>query len=245
MDHWKQLGLPVALGLVAAALNWYSVSSKVQPTAYVSVNQHVEPGDTITEHMLTKLEITGDHGMSRAAYPWEQRSMLFRWRATRRLQKGSVVLRRDVVHDRADVAPGEHEFTVNIGEFDTPPDLYEDSYVSFALTDDDRFGDLRANAGRFGVKAGADRFVGPFRIVAITYGPPDETTGAGAPRINTLTLVARKTPEGRGRMERLLRALRHDAGEHVLAIVRESESEGETDELAARDAGANNSAAEG
>jgi len=228
MDHWKQLGLPVALGLLAAALNWYSVSSKLQPTAFVGVNQHVSPGDTITRQMLTKLEINGDHGLAQAALPWEQRSILLEWRATRRLQKGSLVLRRDVTPDRAGVSPDEHEFTISVGNLDAPPDLFEESYVSFALSDNDRFHGIPQAPGVFGADTDADKFVGPFRVVGITYQASKEATTVGTPRVDRLTLVVSKSPDGREQLECLLRALHRDGGKQVLAIVRETEASGAT-----------------
>lgn len=221
MDHWKQLGVPVALGLVAAALNWYSVSSKIQPKSYVGVNQHVNPGDKITKQMLTKLEINGDHGLTRAALPWEQRSILFDWHATRRLQRGSLILRRDVRSDSAAVAPDEYSFAVDVSDFETPADLYEDSFVSFALTNDDRYQHADPNAERFGTRTKDQPFIGPFRVAAITYQSSDRLTVTGAPRVDALTLVVSKTEEGHAQMGRVSRAFQRSGGEYVMAIVRE------------------------
>lgn len=220
MNHWKQLGIPVAIGLVAAVLNWYSVSSKLQPLPYVGVSEHVNPGDAISKDMLVRLEINGDPGLAQAALPWDQRAILFGWRATRRLQKGSLILRRDVIPDGAAVGPDEREFTVSLPDLDAPPDLYEDCHVSFALTDDRRL-QSDPKGGMFGAASDDDGFVGPFRVVAITYQASKETAATGIPRIDRLTLVTTATT-GSGEMERLLRAFHRDDGKRVLAIVRDA-----------------------
>lgn len=223
MDNWKRLSVPIVLGLAAAGLNWYSVSRKVRPTSYVAVKRSVSAGEKITKGVLVKVDICGDHGLERAALPWGERSLLYGWRATRNLQRGDLVLRRDANPVQFARSNEELVFSVSVSDIYVPNHIYVDDFVSFALGYHRSYRTEQNNAARFDPRFD-ERQIGPFRIVAVEDELTRDTETASHHRVNELTLSVPGDEFGHARMQRLLDAFNHQGGQQVLSIILHGDS---------------------
>jgi len=74
MNHWQKLGLPVALGICAAYLNWQSVSRKLEPRDYVAAKENIAPGTILTQDSFHRVSIshTAQVGLENTLVPWSQ-----------------------------------------------------------------------------------------------------------------------------------------------------------------------------
>jgi hypothetical protein len=97
--HWKNLALPVALGIGAAYFNWVTVSNKLEPQAFVAMAKDIKPGDVFTEDSLARVDIASSHGSNLEAtlIPWSRASALIGSDkfAQRSITKGELLTRCD------------------------------------------------------------------------------------------------------------------------------------------------------
>lgn len=98
MNHWQKLGLPIALGLCAAYLNWQSVIRVLEPRDYVAVNDNIQPGELLTQEMLTPISIshTSNVGLEKALVPWSQHAALVGRYAQRPIKSNAPLTQFDV-----------------------------------------------------------------------------------------------------------------------------------------------------
>lgn len=98
MNHWQKLGLPVALGICAAFLNWQSVSRKLEPRSYVAVSEKIEAGQLLGERSLKKVIIshTASVDLQNALIPWSKKEALVNRFAQRSIAVGTLLTQFDV-----------------------------------------------------------------------------------------------------------------------------------------------------
>ncbi len=72
INHWQRLGLPVALGICAAFLNWSAVSSKLEPRAFVAAKNDLVPGKPIqlTDLEMVKVSYSSTSNLDQTLIPW-------------------------------------------------------------------------------------------------------------------------------------------------------------------------------
>lgn len=225
MEHWKRLGWPLLLGALAAIVNWYNVTSRLEPRYYVVADRHIQAGELVKREWLRCVGISGDHGLARTAFPWSQRAILYDWRSTRSLRPGDLILQRDVTpaRDRQDISPDEVVFTINVRDV-TMPQVFAGDLISFALGSNSN-GHAPAVGvqpeGDFPAYGEASRQVGPFRIWALGERfsqANDQGRGGG-----DLTLCVPRYPSGEEKMTRLLNALNGRGHEFVLTVLQHAE----------------------
>ena len=105
MNHWQKLGLPVALGICAAFLNWQSISRKLKPQEYVAVKEAIEPGKKFSKDSFYPVSIshTGNKSLANTLIPWDKVSGLVGKYPQRYLGKDSLITHFDLFE--ANVVP--------------------------------------------------------------------------------------------------------------------------------------------
>lgn len=98
MNHWQKLGLPVALGICAAFLNWQSVSSKLTPRDYVAAKAQIMPGEKLNADSFMKISISHSAGASleESLVPWSRVDSLYGRYAQREIQARNPLTQFDV-----------------------------------------------------------------------------------------------------------------------------------------------------
>lgn len=95
MSIVARLGIALALGGLAAGLNWLAI--RPRGDRYVAVASAVAPGGVLDERSLTPLALAGVVGDLRASLvPWDDRAVLLQMAAPRAFAAGDLVLQRDV-----------------------------------------------------------------------------------------------------------------------------------------------------
>lgn len=100
MNHWQRLSLPLTLGLGAAALNWWSVTSVLEPHQYVTPTRDIAAGEQIREDDVSPLLLRHDRvDLSAVFFSWNERDLVHNGTASRDLRRGIPVAVGDVVSD--------------------------------------------------------------------------------------------------------------------------------------------------
>ncbi|MDZ4851936.1 MAG: hypothetical protein SGI77_21820 [Pirellulaceae bacterium] len=117
MNHWQKLGLPVALGICAAYLNWNSVTSKLEPRDYVAAKADVKPGEKLTRESFTRVSIshTSQVGLENTLVPWSQVDAITIRYAQRNIPAKSPLTQFDIFDGNTGVVKtGERATTVTL-----------------------------------------------------------------------------------------------------------------------------------
>ena len=108
MGHLVKLMLALALGVVAAAVNWLWLSARVEPDKFVGAAKDLERGETLTPELLKPIEIPGNTKRLRETFiPYEERSILSGRKTTRAFVAGDVFFYRDLEPPEASMAHEE------------------------------------------------------------------------------------------------------------------------------------------
>ncbi|TWU05314.1 hypothetical protein CA54_60020 [Symmachiella macrocystis] len=217
MNHLTKLALPVGLGLVAAFLNYKTVSARIQPQYFVRVSEDLQAGESFSGDNLTKVSLQGERSdLSKTFVPWKERAVLYQRPVPRNLQAGDIVFWRDATAPtlKLSAEPGELEFHVAFRDLQAvPKDIRAGQQVSFRVgTDTTKLrGDARTN---YVANATTDQKIGPFRVLEV--GGFDVSGEEDAARSNGYIKVAVKWDDER--MERLSQAMETHSVERVLGV---------------------------
>ena len=165
----------VALGVAAAMINWIYVQQRLQnaeKVEYVGVARDIEFGERLQEHHLEPVPIprNAEGSLPSFAVKWDDRGRVLGMYATRRLEKGELLIERRTAGDESvlltprDKPRPLSEDEVSIGvPIDTRtfvPSLHKPgNMISFVVPQD-------AAAGGSG-GSGAFETIGPFEIHSI------------------------------------------------------------------------------
>ncbi len=157
MNYAIKLLIPLALGVVAAMVNWMVLSANTQPIKFVTVKQRMEVGDLFDLEKCTELEVPPSfNSLSKSAVRYEDRGVLSGRRVRRAIEQNDPVF-------FADTDLSGKWLTLEKTEELFPVEL-DDVAVDDKLL---RIG----NQIRFRVPAMDDEdsppWVGPFKIVAV------------------------------------------------------------------------------
>ena len=157
MNYALKLLIPLALGVVAAIVNWMVLSANTTPVLYVTVNQTLEVGDLIELDKCDMLKVPPSfRDLSKSMVPYADRGVLSGRMVRRHIEPGDPVF-------FADTDLGGQWLMLDTSEELYPVELDEVTVDPQLL----RIG----NEIRFRVPATSDEtappWVGPFRIVAV------------------------------------------------------------------------------
>lgn len=157
MNYALKLLIPLALGVVAAIVNWMVLSANTQPVLFVTVSQSLEVGDLIELDKCVPLEVPPTfRDLSKTLVPYADRGVLSGRMVRRTIESGDPIF-------FADTDLGGQWLTLDKSEELYPVELDEVSVDPQLL----RIG----NEIRFRVPAREGEkdppWVGPFRIVAV------------------------------------------------------------------------------
>lgn len=97
MKHLMGLGFALALGVVAAGMNWIWMSSLASPDEFVGIESDLEVGHELTDDDLIAVPVPGDSDdLRKSLIPYENRAILFGAKTTRDYTEGDVVFHRDI-----------------------------------------------------------------------------------------------------------------------------------------------------
>jgi hypothetical protein len=170
MNNALKLLIPIALGIVAAAVNWFALQEKTAPGVYLKVKEDIRAGQPFTADILDRLEVPGDSGSLReTAVPYRDKAVLYNSPSLRDLKKGDLVLWRDV---KPQMVPGEDQLPISLEGISVvhPRLLAVGNEVTFVI---DRNGNKTAapSSSTGGTKSSESRpdltYIGPFRIVTV------------------------------------------------------------------------------
>lgn len=221
LNHWHQLGLSLAVGVLAVVLNLSVVKSTSPTSEFVIALHDLAPGQRLTDSDLGRVRISGDvDGIAASAIPYKDRAVLYQSPVTRPLRASELILYRDVVPNQLELQAGEGERPIQISMSGT---AYVDSMVrvgqmvGFYLLTPPKHGETEAAAKL--------EYIGPFRILAVgerVSENQDHARSGGYQRI--LTIAARIVP-GTNRLQeppaRLLAATLSGAKESIASVVLE------------------------
>jgi len=155
-------GLIVAglMGVVAFALNWVYLDSKLRDAemiSFVGIADGVEiaPGEQLSEADLVAVRIPLRHGMRlrNSVFLYEERNTIVGIQATREYREGDLIFRQDyrTPPPRLELAADEVLFWVPVGQAFVPEIVDPGDQVSFRFPGDSQ--------------SGVDvEFIGPFRV---------------------------------------------------------------------------------
>ncbi len=118
MNYWLKLSIPLFLGLVAAFINAWTVTSKTAPRSFVRLTVDMHPGQSLTNDVVERFVI---HGMSDSSdqtlVPWKDKAVLLNRPATAELHAGDPVFWRDFAPvTQLENRPGEQLFPISLAQ---------------------------------------------------------------------------------------------------------------------------------
>lgn len=121
MNHWQRLGLPVALGICAAFLNWRSVSRQLTPRDYVAAKSNITAGEKLGQESFTRVSISHSTNaeLEQALVPWNKVSALVGRFALRSIASGAPLTQFDICEANVATRNGEEdeiELRMSFGE---------------------------------------------------------------------------------------------------------------------------------
>ncbi len=157
MNYLIKLLIPLALGIVAAVINWSVLSSGTQPVYYVTVKKSLNVGDRFELELASPLGLPPSfRDLSTTIVPYRDRGVLSGRVVRRRIEAGDPIFfaDTDLGGEWLTLGPSEELFPVELGKLSVDPALL-------------RIG----NQIRFRVPPVSNeegpQWVGPFRIVAV------------------------------------------------------------------------------
>lgn len=222
MSHFTKLGLPIALGLVAAGMNMAASSSRHTPFDCVALDHDLDNEAAIQEKDLVKVSVSGDFDeLSGSFLGWNDRALLYGRTLPRPLKKGDVLLLRDAKpHENLlPVQQGEQPMSVSIGQMTVVPEFIQvGQYVSF-FVGKEKDETLEFDSGFQGQDDRVASRIGPFRVLAV--GTRTTVMAEGKKRNErTLTIAARTSSDGEldRHSDSLLAALKGFDGIELLGV---------------------------
>lgn len=193
MRHLLTIAAAIVCGIIAFVLNAAYLSSRTKPLQYVAIKSTVAAGEACDKSVFTPMEVPAD--LKTAAIPYSEVATLWGRRAARDLEPGELVLRQDIVMERADMqlAPGETGLHIPVESLHLEPGLLRVGMeIGFVVP--------RASADASN-PAAVQQFeqLGPFRIVSINSDVADspyEGDDASSARIANITVAARLQTDG-------------------------------------------------
>ena len=102
---WTGLIVPAALGCLAAFFYYTSVSQQLKPTQFAALVQDIKPGEVFSSQNFEPVSVWGNtDSLRRDAILWRDLSTIVGVKASRFVQKGSLVVRNDLNLDFAEKA---------------------------------------------------------------------------------------------------------------------------------------------
>jgi hypothetical protein len=232
MNHWKRLAVPAALGVIAAIVNWMTVTAKIRPETFVAVKHDVAYGETLGAADLVKIELSGNLGSLRqAAVGWEHRACMYGRRAPRELVAGDVVLWRDL-NDTDTPGVGEDMVSIPLSHVAVVPRLIlvgqkVGFWVAVPAEEDPVRSSGKTGSGHPADDAvdGKGEYLGPFRVLAVGERASRGTEAASSGKCSedrVLTIAVRLDPKTRQldhRTARLVAAVNAQGKGRIMAIL--------------------------
>lgn len=130
MNHWQKLGLPVALGICAAFLNWQSVSRKLEPREYAGVSKGIMAGEKFGKDDFVRIIVSHTAGaeVQGALVDWSKKDSLLERFAQRSIKKGALITQFDLYE--ANIAKPEESEAIKPVAHDELPDFFINDLVS-------------------------------------------------------------------------------------------------------------------
>ena len=156
MSHTSKLLIAVGLGVLAAALNYMSISQRQKPVKFVTVNKAVKQGDQITTDLLTSVEVPAHFAQSlqKSVVPFSEMAVLSGKYASRDIEAGELILWEDapIRGPQYDLRAGETALFIDVGN-SAVSNVAVGDLVSFRIFSDESGSDAR--------------WLGPFRLVTV------------------------------------------------------------------------------
>jgi hypothetical protein len=221
MNNWVKVGIPIVLGLVAAGINWTVLQSDIAPVDYVVLTRDVKAGEAFSPDNVEKLSLRRTEGtLTGTAVPYKDRETLFGMPCGRDLRKGDLVLWRDAVSARRELAlrKGEAGLSIDLEGLKVEPGLLVvGNEIGFVIA--------RDSAGRVeGAEVvgtspsvpSARRYYtdGPYRVLSVgrrVSSQTDPDRGDGDNQTITVAVPMRTGEEAEEKLRRLVEARRNKA----------------------------------
>ncbi len=102
MKHTIRLLLAILLGVAAAVLNWYWMSSERSYPEYVYIAESIAVGEPITKDKLKSVQVKGDKKvLGKVLVPWQQKELWYDRFASRDYSANSPLFQRDMEETNA------------------------------------------------------------------------------------------------------------------------------------------------
>jgi hypothetical protein len=180
MKHSLRLLIPIGLAVVAAIVNYLTMTSATRPVNFVQVTGNLKVGEPFSESNLGRLQLPATfEGLSKTAVPFEHIGVLYGQPASREFRAGDVVFWRDSAEGNLQIRlePDEEIMPVPLGRVETIPALLRiGGAISFRFKRTDGHDKSEAE------------WIGPFRIVSVGNRFTDDKEGS--PSSENLKLVS-------------------------------------------------------
>lgn len=104
MNHTIRLGIALAIGVAAGAVNWLYIKSQVTPAVFVGVRikEDVDQGDTIEKDQLEEFEMIVPRGVEASEfgtqfYEWKNVDLIVGTPASEALREGDLLLTKESI----------------------------------------------------------------------------------------------------------------------------------------------------
>ena len=164
MENWKKLLLPAALGLVAAVLNWTTLSRGVTPQVFVRVTRNMSRGEVLQKADLEPIELRGDlANLPTTASLYRDVETVLNRPLTRDLKRGDLLLWQDT-------EPRDETLWIpfSLASLEAPPTIRPGQEIDFLLAPTADADPRATRLARTAPAADKDQnTVGPFRVQSV------------------------------------------------------------------------------
>lgn len=187
MSYSLKFLIAAGLGLAAAALNWFAMSTGSDALQFVRVTEDLEVGDAFTSGNLAPLEIPAAFASLRdTAIPFDDRGVLLQRRATRKFMAGDIVFWRDMQLQgpEFELRAGEDVLLVSLADTQVAPGLLRvGSWVSLRFELEPAAYDAEREPPTEESQA---TWVGPFRVASVGSAVTPGTAGGSSSLIGVV-----------------------------------------------------------
>ncbi len=200
--NWKKLLIPIALGVLAAGLNYAALSNQTTSASFIVLKENIKAGQLLEPDLLERIELPGNlESLSRTAVPYSMRQVLEGRPVSRDLEKGDLVLWRDTTPGPGELTAGKDEeaLPISLDGLQVDPRLLRVGDEIGFLVDATPAGSASAATATSARPQARTviEYVGPFRILSVgdvvQRRAPDQKESSVA---RTIT-VALKRKDGR------------------------------------------------